>query len=120
KSIVVFDNGTAVSFDSSKVKRATIQGLDGNDTLSLIAFANGQIDLTIPANIQGGNGNDTLTAGRGNDLLDGGAGNDRLDGRGGNDSLDGGTGADVIAGGAGVDTTTYAARSANLVGTIDD
>src|SRR5438094_7868746 len=83
KSVVVSDNGKASGFDASKVKHATVRGLDGNDTISLIAFASGQSDLAVPAAVQGGNGNDSLSGGAGNDSLDGGAGNDRLDGRAG-------------------------------------
>lgn len=64
----------------------TISGLDGEDTLS------------------GGNGNDTISGGDGDDTIDGGNGKDTLDGGGGNDTINGGNGNDDITGGGGDDT----------------
>ena len=48
--------------------------------------------------MDGGTGNDTITAGSGSDTLTGGDGNDRIFGGGGNDTIDGGVGDDVIYG----------------------
>src|SRR5215468_9414330 len=61
KTVVVSDDGTTSGFDAAKVKRATVRGLDGNDTISLVAFGSGQSDLSVPAAAQGGTGNDSLT-----------------------------------------------------------
>ncbi len=76
------------------------------------------------ATINGTNGNDTLTgtptadsiSGQGgNDTLFGGAGNDSLFGGNNNDLLEGGTGADTLTGGSGNDTASYASSSAAVI-----
>src|SRR6185369_3338083 len=77
-----------------------ILGLDGNDVLT-VDDGNGPMP---PANLQGGNGDDTLTGSAAADELDGGPGNDTLHGRGGIDTLLGGTGNDFLDGGPGADT----------------
>jgi Ca2+-binding RTX toxin-like protein len=55
-------------------------------------------------NLEGNNGNDTITGGDGADTLLGGSGDDQLFGGNGNDLIDDGFGIDTIDGGAGVDT----------------
>jgi Ca2+-binding RTX toxin-like protein len=67
----------------------------GNDNL----FATGS---SVPVNVLGGDGADTLN---------GTPGADTLNGEGGNDILDGKLGGDVLTGGADVDTTTYSSRN---------
>jgi Ca2+-binding RTX toxin-like protein len=76
-----------------------IFGLAGNDTL-LVDDANGPMP---PANLSGGDGNDTLTGSANNDVLDGGAGDDILNGGAGDDILMGGPGNDILNGGRGTD-----------------
>ena len=76
-----------------------ILGLGGNDVLT-VNDANGPMP---PANLFGGDGDDTLTGSASDDQLDGGAGNDTLLGRGGNDTLLGGPGDDILTGGQGTD-----------------
>jgi Ca2+-binding RTX toxin-like protein len=76
-----------------------IFGFGGNDTLS-IDESGGPMP---PANLFGGEGNDTLTGSAAADLLDGGPGNDILSGKGGNDRLMGGPGDDTLIGGPGQD-----------------
>jgi Ca2+-binding RTX toxin-like protein len=53
--------------------------------------------------IIGGAGDDIVTGGYGNDKLDAGDGNDQLSGTNGNDSLLGGAGIDLLSGGGGND-----------------
>jgi Ca2+-binding RTX toxin-like protein len=66
----------------------TINGLDGNDTITGTQFG----DV-----INGGNGNDTVTGGPGDDVIEGGNGNDTLTGSAGNDVVtDVGDGNDTI------------------------
>ena len=77
-----------------------ILGLAGNDVL-LVDDTNGPMP---PANLLGGDGDDTLTGSASDDELDGGPGNDTLFGRDGNDRLIGGPGNDVLNGGRGDDT----------------
>ena len=76
-----------------------ILGFQGNDVLS-VDESNGPLP---PANLFGGEGDDTLTGGAGDDVLDGGPGNDTLFGRGGADTLLGGPGDDILVGGQGND-----------------
>ena len=56
------------------------------------------------ADVDGGDGNDTINGSYGSDVLRGGAGDDTLRGIAGNDQIDGGAGADTIHGGADDDT----------------
>jgi VCBS repeat-containing protein len=81
----------------------TISGLGGQDTLN-----GGNGDDTVSGGtgsdlIDGGNSNDTLSGGDDNDTVTGGNGNDVVDGDGGNDDLSGGNGNDVVRGGSGND-----------------
>lgn len=82
------------SYAASGVKKLYINGLAGNDTV-------------------------TLNAGVIGALIDGGAGNDTLNGGTGNDTLDGGLGADVLNGGDGIDLADYKTRTKALVITLD-
>ena len=78
-------------------------------------------DLTVPLNLYGGDGNDTIYGGAGNSLIDGGSGNNTLRAQGGNATIDsdgtdliytgdgqvtvsGGAGSETVYGGAGNDT----------------
>lgn len=74
-------------------------GLKGNDML-LVDDSNGPMP---PANLFGGEGDDTLTGSANADELDGGPGNDTLFGRDGIDRLLGGPGDDILIGGRGDD-----------------
>jgi hypothetical protein len=56
------------------------------------------------ADVDAGDGHDTINGSYGNDVLRGGAGNDTLRGIAGDDQIDGGPGDDTIHGGAGNDT----------------
>ncbi|WP_245269801.1 calcium-binding protein [Ensifer sp. WSM1721] len=78
-----------------------IEGLDGNDDITVAASSTGNDYL------DGGAGNDKLNAAGTDDFLDGGAGSDTLNGNAGNDILRGGAGADILNGGAGIDTADY-------------
>ncbi|MGN6725968.1 MAG: C2 family cysteine protease [Tepidisphaeraceae bacterium] len=76
-----------------------IKGGAGNDKITVAST------VTIPANLYGDDGNDTLSGGSGNDYLYGGAGNDSLLGNAGRDELiavGGGT-SDTLNGGTGED-----------------
>jgi Ca2+-binding RTX toxin-like protein len=59
--------------------------------------------LTVPALIEGNDGNDHLIGGGGDDIIMGGAGDDQLKGCGGNDILLGGDGRDRLCGDRGLD-----------------
>lgn len=87
-------NGATSSFAVSAIRRIRIDGRDGNDSVR-IDQSNGNI--SIPARLSGGEGDDTLVGGSGNDRLDGGDGDDALDGQGGNDQIRGDRGHDQFA-----------------------
>lgn len=99
---VVGPNGVASQPQTFNVLASLVQSIRidagaGNDVVTL------DPSITIPAQINGGAGNDSLTGGSGNDLLIGGPGSDTLNGGPGNDILDGGRGNDLLNGGKGDD-----------------
>jgi len=117
-------------FKLSRVDKIVIKGGDGNDVIT-----NGNAE-TIPANLDGGNGNDNISGGDKNDTLTGGDGKDTVDGRSGNDKVDAGpgndriydqlvftsqgkSGSDKFIGGSGRDELFYDTRSANLHVSLD-
>jgi len=84
----------------------TIEGGDGNDSLSG-GWANDRIHAG-PGNdtVHGGSGNDLITGGEGDDLLEGDSGFDTMFGDGGHDRMSGGSEDDVMYGGDGADWIT--------------
>ena len=98
----------------------TVNGGDGNDTLSAVGALLGATRLRINGDVgndsltgsvdrdtlDGGDGDDLLNGGLGNDSQIGGLGNDVLSGNEGNDSLNGGDGDDTLLGNAGNDAIT--------------
>jgi Ca2+-binding RTX toxin-like protein len=85
-----------------------VNGASGGDVISVLG-------LSLPCELSGGNGRDTLLSGAGADLLLGGngrdilmslAGMDRLNGGNGVDTLDGGDDDDTLDGGRGRDLLT--------------
>lgn len=62
------------------------------------------ITLQNIANVDGGDGNDTIIGTAGNDTLSGGDGDDNINGGVGNDTLSGGKGVDILNGGIGDDS----------------
>lgn len=107
---------TESTFDTAPVKLIVINTLAGSDTVIM-----GK--MTINAILNGGKGNDRLSAGRGNDQLNGQGGDDYLFGGDGKDTLDGGSEGDDMFGGGGRDTINYSARTNPLtigLGTLPD
>jgi len=84
----------------------TIDGGNGNDVLSAFGVCV----------YYGQDGNDTITAGGGADYLEGNGGNDSIIAGGGNDSIYGGAGQDVVNGGDGDDRIFGEADSDGLSG----
>ncbi|WP_018236938.1 calcium-binding protein [Ensifer sp. BR816] len=99
-SLVQLDNN-GNSYTHAADGSFRIEGLDGNDDITVAASSTGNDYL------DGGAGNDKLNAAGTDDFLDGGAGSDILNGNAGNDILRGGAGADMLNGGAGIDTADY-------------
>jgi Ca2+-binding RTX toxin-like protein len=89
-------------------------GLLGTSAANVFDFSG--IAATGLSFIDGGSGNDTITAGNGADYdLRGGVGNDTLTGGNGDDTITGGKGADTLDGGTGVNTVSYAGSVAVTV-----
>jgi Ca2+-binding RTX toxin-like protein len=78
---------------------AVMQGGAGDDKITAGDAVGGTLNI-----LTGDAGADTLTGGQHTDRLSGGAGADQLLGQDGNDTLDGGPGDDVLTGGSGTDT----------------
>lgn len=81
----------------NNVTLARVNAGDGNDTVTLTA------NVPVPAEVNGGSDNDTVTGGSATDDLRGDDGRDVLNGGGGNDDLFGGGGNDRLIGNAGND-----------------
>ena len=80
------------------VSKIVVIGGAGNDTIDLVGLQG-----DVKADIQGGDGVDTITGGGGDDSILGDAGDDVITGGGGADTIRGGVGADTLKGGAGAD-----------------
>ena len=91
------------SINGSDLADVRLQGGSGNDNIS----ADGGNDVVIVGDDDGGaavDGDDTISGGSGNDTIDGEGGNDpSLSGSAGDDRISGGLGNDVITGGDGND-----------------
>jgi Ca2+-binding RTX toxin-like protein len=105
----------ADTIDCSMVNSGrTINGFDGDDTITGTPFNDiidgGEGNNTITAlngdnTITSGAGNDTITAGpEGNNTINSGAGDDTITGANGNDTINAGDGNDTVTGGLGSDT----------------
>jgi Ca2+-binding RTX toxin-like protein len=91
------DNG---AYTCPGVRRIVINGSPAADFLTVDT-------VTVPMEVHGGGGDDSLSGGDGNDKIYGDAGEDWLNGYGGFDTIDGGAGDDpFVNGGAGNDTLT--------------
>ncbi|MGH2741160.1 MAG: beta strand repeat-containing protein [Thermoleophilaceae bacterium] len=102
----------------SGVESYTVNGADGGDLVSAAGGQGTGSALTIPASLQGDQGDDTLYSGWGNDTIGGGTGIDTLNFSAANAGVTvslavtsaqntGGAGTDTIAGIRNVDGTTF-------------
>jgi hypothetical protein len=112
-SSVTVDLGDGANNITIKAAAGTVKvaGNDGTDTINLSGMASGTYDSS---KIDGGKGNDSLTAGAGIDKIYGGDGNDTITGK---------LGADVLYGENGNDTFAYTAvgeSTENKMDTIGD
>jgi Ca2+-binding RTX toxin-like protein len=98
----------------------TVNGFGGNDAINASTLAAGIVHLTI----DGGDGNDTITGSQGDDTLLGGDGNDNVTGGRGDDvallgsgndrfTWNPGDGSDIVEGQDGVDTLQFNGSNAN-------
>jgi Ca2+-binding RTX toxin-like protein len=96
-------DGTAdESFPRAEITSISVDTGAGDDVVR-IDESNGVFTDTIPTTMDGGEGNDTLTGGAGASTLSGGPGEDQLVGGSGAETLNGGDGNDAIDGNRGND-----------------
>ncbi|MEL7370391.1 MAG: M91 family zinc metallopeptidase [Myxococcota bacterium] len=93
----IVNGGTTLELTAAEARDLTIRAAAGDDTVYIDPSVN--YDIAI----EGGDGDDTLTAGGGNNIIRGGDGNDSIRGSDGDDALFGGDGNDTITGGKGGD-----------------
>jgi len=93
----ISSTGESQRFTIASVTKIEIRGGPSND---LIILGDG---FTLPTEIFGGRGRDTIRGGSGPDTIHGGRGFDYIQGRAGNDTLYGDDGNDMIRGGDGDD-----------------
>ena len=115
-TIKLSQGATSVTFTPSNGTALTVTGCTGTNPAVCTKPASVSVDLagggdsfttdntvSVPLELAGGDGNDTLTGGAGNDVLSGGTGNDTLTGGGGIDEYFGGDGDDkIVASGDGL------------------
>lgn len=99
--------------DYNTTNRILVEAGAGNDRVTVSS------NVTIPVELDGGAGNDTLNGGSANDLLWGESGNDSLIGGNGDDILIGGDGNDTVNGMNGNDSLFGNAGSDSLRGGND-
>lgn len=99
--VVVTPTSTYANFEKFKIAAQTganvITTGAGDDVITVVSYSKDANEL------DGGGGDDTITAALGADLITGGDGDDRLTGGGGDDGLNGGEGQDLLTGGNGDD-----------------
>ncbi len=95
------ENGTTTSFPAGDVQSVVIRSFAGQDVVTLSG-------LTVPGEVLGGQGADSITGGDADDTLSGGDGKDTIIGGGGDDVISGGGQNDVVKGGTGDDTFVWA------------
>ncbi len=101
--VEVLDGATVVgAFPRAGFTTILVNGGAGADTI-LVSDVNGAFTDVHLTTLNGGEGNDTITGGAGGETIDGGNGNDVILGLGGADVLQGGDGNDTLTGGPGVD-----------------
>ena len=89
-----------------------VNGGAGNDVIDASAIKAGQL---VSLNINGGDGNDTITGSAGNDIVAGGRGNDVANLGAGDDTFvwNPGDGSDTVEGGKGTDTLLFNGANVN-------
>ncbi len=94
--LVMTVNGTTTRRALDLVSSLTVNGLEGNDSITLAGDV-------VPATVNGGAGDDSITGPNNASRLNGDAGHDYVLGGSGNDSIYGGTDNDTLTGAAGRD-----------------
>src|SRR4051794_23296760 len=111
-------DGKVISCNAGSVKTVTISTENFDDVVTVDA------SVTVPVEIELGQGGDQGTGGSGNDLFKGGLlqglGNDTLEGKAGDDTFVAGPNADLMTGGDGSDTVDYSGRQIRQAVSLDD
>jgi Ca2+-binding RTX toxin-like protein len=124
-TIIINQNATTVSYTvngvktevaSSTVNQIVVNCDLGDDLVLTARPTDGANVVSLPTNILGDDGNDTISGGSNRDTIDGGPGNDSLIGNNGNDSLIGGLGSDILIGARGNDYLVGDTDSADTTG----
>jgi Ca2+-binding RTX toxin-like protein len=128
-----YDKGLCIDgwtgfFSPAKVSRIRVDARGGNDSIDLSSYGPGypgSRPITLPVEVHGGDGNDTIRGGHGKNYIFGEGGDDTLyafegvnylDGGAGNDVLYGGTaGTNKLCGDAGNDVLYGGASGSNLL-----
>lgn len=108
--VTVDSTGESRQFPLAGVRSILVRPKAGDDVVVVGP------SITLPAEVRGWAGNDTILGGGGNDTLLGGGGNDYVQGRGGNDTLLGQAGDDYLLGQGGNDTIDGQAGNDLLAG----
>ena len=106
------DNITITSLDDVIPTVLTVNGDNGDDTISALNAELGNVRMML----NGGAGDDVITGSLGADTINGGDGADNLSGSAGNDTITGGAGMDTISGGGGDDSLRGSLDSDTLDG----
>src|SRR3954470_19173599 len=111
-------DGKVISCNAGSVKTVTISTENFDDVVTVDA------SVTVPVEIELGQGGDQGTGGSGNDLFKGGLlqglGNDTLEGKAGDDKFVAGPNADLMTGGPGLDTADYSGRQIRQAVSLDN
>ena len=122
-NVQVTVNGTVTvaPTKASDVTRLRVQA-NGNfaNVLNLSEVTKPNFPLLKRVSINGGDGNDTIIGSAKNDVIDGGAGDDFIKGGSGSDNISGGGGNDKSLGGSGNDTISGGAGNDNCAGQAGD
>ena len=102
------------------VANLQLDGGNGNDTLTGSAGSETLRGSAGNDSLSGGDGDDTLVGGDGQDALNGDAGRDLLQGNFGNDTLDGGDGDDTLEGNEDSDIMSGAGGNDSISGGLGD
>ncbi|MEM9216539.1 MAG: FG-GAP-like repeat-containing protein, partial [Cyanobacteria bacterium P01_F01_bin.150] len=98
----------------TNVERIVADAEGGSDRIEL------DPNVTLPSELRGGIGDDTLSGGQGADVIEGGTGRDRLRGGAGDDSISGDEGNDIVYGGKGRDFVVGSKGNDTLYGGAGD
>src|SRR3954463_15701898 len=110
-------DGKVISCNGSGVTKVTVSTENFDDVVTVAD------SVTVPVEIELGQGGDQGTGGSGADLFKGGLlqglGNDTLEGKGGDDTFVAGPNADLMTGGPGLDTGDYSGRQIRQAISLD-